>query len=416
MLKRLLTMILLGGLFLFLTAGVYGNEPVQITVFTWDSVDPGSPHYKAIERFKELHPEIEVKAERPVQGEDYYDKLVIMEASGMSPDVFQIGEAFLAPWAARGMLRPLDPFIERDPEMDLEEFFPGVIYAFQYKGRTYILPKDFVPFALYYNKDIFGRYGVAEPDDTWTWNDLLSAAQTLTKGDPQGEIDTYGCTVPRGWETFMYVWMNGGEYITEDRRVVIDQPAATDAIQWWADLMNVRNVAPPPDVSGYGFSTGNVGMAIGSTLSVPGLKESTLDWCVEHVPKGSHGRASILLSSGFGISNQTTGPEAAWEFVKYITREGAEVLAETGFSIPACASIATKPGVYLRPELEKYNLKVFIEAADHARLHKITPSWRDQWNILSSAVDPVWKGERDAKSAMKVAAEQIRTLLKEEQF
>lgn len=51
---------------------------------------------------------------------------------------------------------------------------------------------------------------------------------------------------------FTYAWMNRVEYITEDRRVVIDQPAAIDAIQWWADLMNVRNVASPLGATGGG--------------------------------------------------------------------------------------------------------------------------------------------------------------------
>ena len=46
-----------------------------------------------------------------------------------------------------------------------------------YDGSVYGFPRDISVEVLYYNKDIFDEAGVAYPDDTWTWDDFLAAAE-----------------------------------------------------------------------------------------------------------------------------------------------------------------------------------------------------------------------------------------------
>ena len=51
----------------------------------------------------------------------------------------------------------------------------------KWDGKQYLLPKDFSPLAVYYNKKLFDAAGVAYPKDGWTWDEFLDTAQKLTK-------------------------------------------------------------------------------------------------------------------------------------------------------------------------------------------------------------------------------------------
>ena len=53
--------------------------------------------------------------------------------------------------------------------------------AFRWQGEQLCLPQNVSSLAVYYNKDLFEQYGVAEPPDEWTWNDLIETAVALTR-------------------------------------------------------------------------------------------------------------------------------------------------------------------------------------------------------------------------------------------
>ncbi len=47
----------------------------------------------------------------------------------------------------RGLLLDLDPYIQRD-HVDMNDFYPGLLRAFQWQGKTYGLPKDWSSLAM----------------------------------------------------------------------------------------------------------------------------------------------------------------------------------------------------------------------------------------------------------------------------
>ena len=59
-----------------------------------------------------------------------------------------------------------------------------------------------------YNKTILDEAGVSYPDNTWTWDDYLTAYQATT--DPDN--DQWGTYVPHEYIEH-HVWMNGGEWM-----------------------------------------------------------------------------------------------------------------------------------------------------------------------------------------------------------
>ena len=56
-----------------------------------------------------------------------------------------------------------------------------VVDTTSFEGSVYGFPRDIGLEVLYYNKDHFDAAGLSYPDDSWTWDDLLAAAETLTE-------------------------------------------------------------------------------------------------------------------------------------------------------------------------------------------------------------------------------------------
>ena len=104
--------------------------------------------------------------------------------------------------------------------------------AFRWRGQQLCLPQNVSSLAVYYNRDLFAKYGVAEPKAGWTWNDLVATAH---RADPRRErrdrarrrvrraaarrSPCYGLGVePTLIRLAPFVWSNGGE--------IVDDPSA----------------------------------------------------------------------------------------------------------------------------------------------------------------------------------------------
>lgn len=397
-----------------------GNEAasgaVKLRLLTWEGGEGLQLLKDIVSQFSSENPNIQIEVSTPAG--DYYTVLQTQVAAGDPPDLIQIGEAYLPPWAEKGTLLPLDDYLSSDPDGKLDDFYKPIIKVFQHKGKTYVLPKDFVTWALFYNKSLFDKAGLAYPDENWTEDQYREAAQKLTITDDSGNVTQYGQLVDTGWGNyFPMMWQHGGQYLNADlNKCLLDSPETIEAWQLWADMISKDKSAPTPVVAtqaGLGFETGKVAMQIMGSYMVPGFQKITeFEWDIAHKPVGPKGRSSILYGSGFGISSKSKSPDQAWQFVKFMTYLGSEKLAAQGFSIPSRKSVATKPGVYIGAEKTKgKNVQVFVDAVEYARLQELTGTWTQEEQLIRAELDLVWLGQKSASDAIKAIVPQIDDLL-----
>ena len=128
---------------------------------------------------------------------------------------------------------------------------------------------------LYYNKEIFDEAGVAYPTDSWTWDDLLAAAKKLTVVESNGRVTRYGLGMEGGkWS--LWVNQNKGSILDDMRnpsKCTLTEPAALEAIKFFADLMNEQLAMRDADLSQAGgdaavFQSGQVAMIIQNSSRV----------------------------------------------------------------------------------------------------------------------------------------------------
>lgn len=331
---------------------------IVLRVGTGDSGEGLTPHFKIIEQFEAANPDIQVQLE-PVGTGDYYARILTQIASGDPPDLLQIGDDAVPMFVDKGAFVPLDDFIRSEKyPLDTHIYLPGMLGPGKWNGVQYLLPKDYSPIAVYYNKRLFDEAGVAYPRDGWTWDDFVKTAQALTKVQ-DGKTVQWGVQLPAAWTTGFEEWVAeaGGHLISPDGSSFVgymDSPEVQKAVQFYADLYHKYKVAPPPaDLSAFGggnseFDNGTAAMRIFGRWPQSGIRQNPkIDLGVVGLPAGTK-RANVLIWSGFAISALSKHPEAAWRFMRYyVGEEGAKTWKD--WALPAVTSVAEEAGLMSDP-------------------------------------------------------------------
>ena len=393
-----------------------------LRVGTGDSGEGLAPHQEIIARFEEANPDILVQLEA-VAGRDYYTRLLTQIAADDAPDIMQIGDDAVPMFVDKGALLPLDEYIAGDYPLDTGIYLPMVLQPGQYKGQQWMLPKDFTPLAVYYNKKVFDEFGVAYPPEDWTWEQLLETAQTLTRDtDGDGKTDVWGLQLTANWTTGFEYWVYaaGGDLISEDGTSFVghmDSPETINAVQFYADLYNVAKVSPPPaDFSLWAggnseFDNGKAAMRIFGRWPQAGyLENPNIDLGVAMMPY-SEERANIFFWGGFGIFSRTENPEAAWRFLRfYVGEEGSQVWKD--WAIPPVATVAEEAGLFDDP-IESVWLNSLYRIKSRAYVY--TPYWGETADpALRKALETVLiDPEANVEEVMKQAAQEAQAALDE---
>jgi multiple sugar transport system substrate-binding protein len=278
--------------------------------------------------FEAANPGVKVTQEAPPPGQNYFEKLQTLLAANQMPDVFDMWEGYVQPYAANGALMPIDDLLAGDSKVKQDDILPVVIPAQSYQGKSYAFIYGFMPgpVSLYYNVDHFTAAGLAEPTADWSWNDMRDAALKLTKktGD---KVEQWGLNFENWFVTWQHwIWSNGGDVFSADQtKSAINDPKAAEAVQWWYDLVNKDGVAPNADaVNALGnnatksFGTGQISMRLGNYWDLGELKSSsTVNWKAVLGPKSNtDGRIWYMHLGCWSISAQSKNANAAWAYAR----------------------------------------------------------------------------------------------------
>lgn len=360
---------------------------------------------------------ITVVQERAPAGNPYLEKLMTQAAANMAPDIIFVEASNFKELYDRGLLLNLSEFIEKDKsgELDISGYYPEIVNRFTIDGSLYVIPRDIAPIGVvYYNKAAFDDAGLPYPTDDWNWEQFLYTAKRLVK-EENGRIVRYGFIDEwTMWEPWVY--SNGGamvDNVQNPTKCVLDSKAATDGMQFRADLSLKHKVAPVPAVISqqtqgwYGsaglFVNGQVGMFMtGYWKSGFFRTHSKLDFDIVLFPKGPGGkRAFATGGSGYAITSQSKNPQAAWEVLKRFSGEqGQRDLASQGGLQPAIMELAQSE-IFMDDKPPK-NKKIMHEAVKYIVFSPLTRHW-DEINMadLGPVLDNVWSGKETAEQAMK---------------
>jgi ABC-type glycerol-3-phosphate transport system substrate-binding protein len=419
----LLTFLILIPLVLYVTGcgRVVGKPTIKIAI--WGGTDEIDMLTKIVNEWQQTHPEVIAKLEH-IPGGSYTNKLLIQMAGGTAPDIMFVEVNIFVNFWAMDAFMDLKPFIAKDPDFKLDDFFPEVVDRFTIGGKLYCIPRDTAPFAcVYYNKKLFDEAGVAYPTDDWNWSDLLDKAEKLTKRAEYNKITQYGFY---GWTWENFVYSNGGgivDDVANPKEFTLARKEAIEGLTFYADLINKYKVSPSPvEFGNLGMGAQQLFMSGKLAMYQSGFWESTLfknikdfDWDVAMFPEGPTGiRHFGTGGSGYCILKSTKYPELAWEIVKQLTNQKAQIaLAEMGLAQPAIKSIAMGP-YFAGSSAPPKNKGMLNEAVKYVTYEPFHIKWREIKELyLVPQLDLVFNGTETVENTISKVTPEANKLLKE---
>jgi multiple sugar transport system substrate-binding protein len=384
--RRGALLLVLGAALLAALPGVAQTPSGSVSFMVFGDTAERAAYEQLVADFTRQHPQIQVALVHvPGQG-DYRKRLGVDFAAGTPADIVLLNYRRYAAFAARGVLEPLGPYLERSRVLAEADFYPQALAPFRWQGTLTCIPQNLSSLVVYYNRDLFEKAGVPRPSEDWTWDDFLHAARVLTRDTTgRGRIDQYGLgTEVSIFRVAPFIWQNGGELVdpVHPTRLALDTPRAREAVQWFVELQTRHRVVPDlveekAESSERRFLNGRLGMFLNSRRGVPTYRTITgFDWDVAPLPR-RHARAGILHADAYCMPRASRAKAAAWAFIEYANaRDGQRRIATTGRTVPSLRVLAESPA-FLDPAARPRNSRVFLSEVPYIRAVPVMEGWVD---------------------------------------
>ena len=170
----------LGALLLAALLAACGTSPAPTALRLGVSLDAATlaDFEPAVKALDEQHPEWQITLEQIPQA-DRLTKLNAQIASGTLPDLVLNDGVSVQQFIRQGAFADLTELVARD-NVKLDAYFPDTVKQFAYGGKQWGLPTVAAPEVVFFNKAMFDTAGLAYPTDEWTFEQMRSAARTLT--------------------------------------------------------------------------------------------------------------------------------------------------------------------------------------------------------------------------------------------
>ena len=377
--------------------------------------------------FEAANPGITLDQELLPAGQNYFEKLQTLLAAGTPPDVFDMWEGYVQPYAELGALMNLDPFLAADPKVKKDDILPVALDASSWRNSVYAWIIGFIPgpVSLYYNEQHFTDAGVAAPTADWTWDDMRDAASKLTTDtNSDNTPDRYGLIFDNWFVMWLYwLWSNGGDVFNADQtKSTLTDPKVEEAITYWANLVNTDKVAATGSTlqslggSVAAFQGGAASMYLGNAWDVGTLKESQdLKWQAVLSPKAPNGnRAWYMHLQCWAISSQTKLPNAAWAYIRDFVLAYEPAIQTIAPTIPALKQLVNSFDTETTRQLGYQPLVQMADQPGFARIPGSGAKWDKIAGMIQSELDLVFADQKQTvaealtKAATAVDAELAR--------
>jgi len=296
-----------------------------------------------IRGFEEHNPGIDVQREA-MTTEDIRRVIETRLRSERPPDVFtyDTGPGFGGVLAEAGLLHPLGGAYKRDGW----DIYDWAKQRVTYDGTLYGVPDRLDELIVYYNKDLFNRLGMEEPQtvdelrqigDELKGRDIIPLSFGNTEQWPAGHMFSMGASNTLGREGLDDILYGDGRW---------DVPAVVTAIDlMFRDFVESGYYPQSPEATTYDgantmFYSGEAAMLPTGTWLVSEIVQTVQDFEVGFFPFPSIGGSGISPPVGVGaglfVAAGARDPEGAIKFIDYLQQDDtARFVIERFNTIPA---------------------------------------------------------------------------------
>ncbi len=361
--------------------------PTEVTLQLFGDPAEVAGYRQLITAFEAKHPDVKVRLVPIGKQKDHMAKLTTAFSGGTPPDLFLLNYRRFGQFAAKGVLEPLGPRLEKSAVLHERDLYSPAVEAFKLDGRLECIPQNVSSLVVYWNRGLFQRLGVPPPKPDWTWDDFRKTAQALTRDeDGDGRMDVHGLAFePTLSRLAPFVWQAGGDVVDSvknPRHLGLLNAPSLEALRFVLRLQRVFKVTPSLEEAKSEnhearFAAGRLGMLLNSRRLVPTLREvSGLDWDVASLPR-HHKVATVLHSDAYCMSKASKAKDAAFRFVEFaLGPVGAELVARGGRTVPSLRSVAEGPA-FLDPNQRPASARAFLDSILYIRRLPNVAVWNE---------------------------------------
>jgi multiple sugar transport system substrate-binding protein len=326
------------------------------------------------------------------------------------PDILILDNPTVQAIASTGALTNISPYTKGWSQ--LSGYYPSSLSTATWKGNLYGIPVGNNDLALYYNKTMFKKAGIANPPATWA--DFRADAKKLTTSHVYGFAFSAAKDEEGTWSFEPYFWANGAdlqhadssaavEALTFLSQVVQDGSASKEVLNWGqGDVVNQ-------------FFAGNAAMMEMGTweLSDPLLAAAAAKGNptgIAYLPRKTASMAPVSPLGGevwtLPASNSTR-ENAAWSFVKW-TQDPTNIQQFDGTLGYLSAYKTVNKTLTARNPM----LKIFAGElpTSRARATVLGPNYPKVSEAIWTAIQSALSGQQSPQSALQTAQSTISAI------
>jgi multiple sugar transport system substrate-binding protein len=155
------------------------NEPVELLLYSNPGIEDDYMEDIFIKPLKAKHPNITLNYVQRSGGPTIAEQV----ATGKIPDLMIGSVTNLFDFKELGMFTDITPLIKKF-NFDVNRIDPalmGMTKEYSDKGEIYGIPYKSNYNALFYNKDLFDKFGVPYPKDNMIWDEVIELAKKVTR-------------------------------------------------------------------------------------------------------------------------------------------------------------------------------------------------------------------------------------------
>ena len=325
------------------------SEDGPITIEVWHTFAAESKEEEtftnAVRDFEAANPNITVEITLVPFGNA--DQLFMTAAQGgEAPDLMRlssdqlgaIGEVRVDGFPLLEDLRPhLTP-------QDRAQFESRALESMRYGEELYGIPASQDCLSLIFNKALFDAEGLDYPNEDWTEQDLLAAAQQLTRQDVQG----LALPIKTAYWWFPIQEGFGGSLFDENGDPTLDSNGSSESMRWMLDLeLEHEVVATGTQIEGMKnqFITSKAAMIVDGPWNWATYEDSRLNigqTLLPTVTETGERMSPLVTYKGWTVSKQSAHKVAATELALWLSSASVqkEFALET-YTMPTHTSLET---------------------------------------------------------------------------
>lgn len=383
------------------------------TLEFWTIGREGEAVTQLLPAFERANPGIHVRVQQiPLTAA--HEKLLTAYAGDSLPDVTQIGNTWIAEFAALHALAPLQSRVAESGAIRADDYFASAWDANVIDGTLYGIPWYVDTRLLFYRVDLLREAGFDAPPRDWAdWQAQMDAIRSKSQGTRWGALlptNEYDQLLALALQQHVPLLRDGGRYGN------FESAGFKRTLAFYVDLFRHGDVPPWTNVQvgnpWQAFGRGDFVFYLSGPWNIgefrkrlPAARQA--DWSTAQLPGPDGPGDSVTYGSSLVILRHSRHRDAAWKLVEYLSRPDVQVrFYELLGDLPARRSAWESQVLKNDPKLRAFRAQL-----ERMRPAPRVPEWEQIVNMMQQVAARAVAGQLTVDQATAQMDAQADTIL-----